>query len=79
MKLNNSLKVSKSSKLSKSKPITKTEKTIIKKYDVLFDLNHLESLMKQPIYYQVVPEYINKFFLNMAMICFMIMEKRLNC
>jgi hypothetical protein len=62
MKFNNSSKVSKFSKINKSKPIINSEKPKINKYDVLFDLNHLENLMKQPVYYQVVPEYINKFF-----------------
>ena len=62
MKFNNSSKFSKFSKINKSNPITNSEKPKINKYDVLFDLNHLENLMKQPVYYQVVPEYINKFF-----------------
>ena len=62
MKFNYSSKFSKFSKINKSNPITNSEKPKINKYDVLFDLNHLENLMKQPVYYQVVPEYINKFF-----------------
>jgi len=62
MKFNNSSKVSKFSKINKSNPITNSETPKIYKYDVLFDVNHLENLMKQPVYYQVVPEYINKFF-----------------
>ncbi len=62
MKFNNSSKVSKFSKINKSNPITNSEKPKINKYDVLFDLNHSENLMKQPVYYQMVPEYINKFF-----------------
>ncbi len=62
MKFNNSSKVPKFSKINKSNPITNSETPKIYKYDVLFDVNHLENLMKQPVYYQVVPEYINKFF-----------------
>jgi hypothetical protein len=37
-------------------------KQIINKYDVIFDFNHLSSLMSSENFQISVPEYLNKFF-----------------
>ena len=48
----------------KSKPTEKaiTPQIVLKKYDVLFSLNHLKLLLDSPNFYIDVPAYMNKFF-----------------
>ena len=53
--------------LKKSKKFVKTVKTVeppkdIHRHDILFDLNHLKSLLDSPSFYRDVPLYINRFF-----------------
>lgn len=56
-------KIQKASRNSKAnKKETKIEQPKINRYDVLFDLSHLEKLLKGNDCFTSVPNYINKFF-----------------